>query len=297
VVLRLDAVLVSCRSQSDADPPVRGVEGRRGFEVHVAPAGFRAIRNGGVTLRFAILRDIAYVVAELPTGGSAGTILEDLCERAHWAFVARGSVAVAAASNRWEIGPETAFHVPGSFPHRFHSAERAILVGFERLAPGVDVSDEGLAALGFEIVRGGGTPAPAVLPGPPASVRAEPGDVVTDATQMGDLLLCQTSFGARSGYTSPFCDLEHWGLVTAGSLAIEWETDVEVVSAGDVFYCPPGPPGHRFHAADPAASIDFTPLAAFQRPGRVVDWRRRVAAQVRARPPRRGARVETAALR
>ena len=265
--------------------------------MHVAPAGFRAIRNGGVTLRFAILRDIAYVVAELPPGGSAGTILEDLCERAHWAFVTRGSVAVVGASSRWEIGPDTAFHVPAAFPHRFHAADSAVLVGFERLAAGVDVSDEGLVAQGFEIVRGAATAARAVLPSPAPSVRAEPGDVVTEATRMGDLLLCQTSFGPRSGYTSPFCDLEHWGLVTAGSLAIEWETDVEVVSAGDVFYCPPGPPGHRFHAAESAASIDFTPLAAFQRPGRVVGWRRDVAADVRAHPRRRGARVETAALR
>ncbi|MFL5757315.1 MAG: hypothetical protein ACJ77N_13595 [Chloroflexota bacterium] len=265
--------------------------------MHVAPAGFRAIRSGGVTLRFAILRDVAYVVAEVPASGTAGTVLENLCERPHWAFVARGSVAVAAQSGRSDIGPGTAFHVPATLVHRFHADGRVDLVGFERLAPGTDVSDERLVAEGFEIVRGGATAPPQVLPVPGPAERAEPGDVETRATRMGDLLLCQTSFGARSGYTSPFCDLEHWGLVTAGNLAIEWENDIEVLTAGDAFYCPPGPPGHRFRAADPAASIDFTPLAAFDRGTRVVDWRRDVAAKVRRAPQRRGARVETAALR
>ncbi|MFL5681085.1 MAG: cupin domain-containing protein [Chloroflexota bacterium] len=265
--------------------------------MHVAPAGFRAIRNGGVTLRFAVLRDIAAVLAELPETGSAGTIVEELCERPHWAFVARGSIVVTADTGRWEIAAGTAFHVPPDLPHRFHASGRAELVGFERLGPDDEITDERLAEHGFEIVRGAGTASRGVLPVPAPRAPADDGEIASQAVAMGDLLLAQTRFGARSGYTSLFCDLEHWGIVTAGSLVIEWERDIEILSAGDVFYCPPGPPGHRFHAADPAASIDFTPLAGFDRPGRVVDWRRVVAAGIPSRRrPRRPAEVETAAL-
>jgi mannose-6-phosphate isomerase-like protein (cupin superfamily) len=265
--------------------------------MHVAPAGFRAIRNGGVTLRFAVLRDIAAVFAELPETGSAGTIVEELCERPHWAFVARGSIVVTSDTGRSEIGAGTAFYVPPDLPHRFHSSGAAQLVGFERLGPEDDVSDERLVEHGFEIVRGGATSRGVVLPVPASTVPADDGDIASNAVRMGDLLLGQTRFGVRSGYTSSFCDLEHWGMVTAGSMAIEWENDIEVVTAGDVFYCPPGPPGHRFHAADAAASIDFTPLAGFDRPGRVVEWRRVVAAGTASPPRRRRAEVETAALR
>jgi quercetin dioxygenase-like cupin family protein len=63
--------------------------------------------------------------------------------------------------------------------------------------------------------------------------------------------------------------------VTAGSLAIEWEDDIEILAAGDVFWCPGGPPGHRLEAADPAAIIDLTPADALTGDGRLVTWRRR----------------------
>ena len=48
----------------------------------------------------------------------------------------------------------------------------------------------------------------------------------------------------------------------------------EVVSTGDVFHCPAGPPGHRIEAADPATFIDITPVFALERGGRLADWRR-----------------------
>ena len=48
--------------------------------------------------------------------------------------------------------------------------------------------------------------------------------------------------GERSGYTTDWCDAPHWGLVTNGQMAIEWEDDVEILSSGDIFHCPAGPP-------------------------------------------------------
>ena len=268
--------------------------------MHVAPAEFRSVRNDGLTLRFAILGPVSYVLAELPPGGSAGTLLEDPCDRQHWAFVVDGEVELESGSRRWSIPSGSAFFVPGSLPHRIRSAGAARIAGFERLEPGRDVSDERLEADGYEFVRGrpGAQPRAVVPRVGPGQLAAEPGEVATEGVPMGDLVMCQTRFGSRSGFASPFCDVEHWGLVTAGSMAIEWEDDIEVLTAGDVFFCPPGPPGHRFTAADPAASIDFTPLAAFDGAARLVDWRRNVTAAVRSRRRQRGAAaVEIAALR
>ena len=81
--------------------------------------------------------------------------------------------------------------------------------------------------------------------------------------------------GERSGYTAGWCDSPHWGIVTEGRLAIEWEDDVEILSKGDVFHCPAGPPGHRIEAADPATFIDLTPTAVLDGDGRLTDWRGR----------------------
>jgi quercetin dioxygenase-like cupin family protein len=86
------------------------------------------------------------------------------------------------------------------------------------------------------------------------------------------MVMAQTRFGQGSGYTTEWCDAPHWGLVTSGRLAIEWENDVEILSAGDVYHCPAGPPGHRLEAADPASVIELTPLVLA--PGtRVAPWR------------------------
>ncbi|HEY0443233.1 MAG TPA: hypothetical protein VGC90_03330 [Candidatus Limnocylindrales bacterium] len=266
--------------------------------MHTAPAAFRSIRNAGLTLRFAVLGPVAYVLAEVPAAGSRGTALEEACERPHWGFVVDGTVALEGPDRQWSIPAGSAFHVPPNLRHAFRTTGAARIAGFAALDRNQDFTDEGLAAAGYDVVSGrAGAQPRAVVPrvgsGQPPAQR---GEVATHATLMGDVVMCQTRFGPRSGFTSRFCDLEHWGLVTAGSMAIESEEDVEVVTAGDVFYCPPGPPGHRFTAADAAASIDFTPVAAFERGGRVVPWRAEVAASLEGRRRRRPA-VEIAALR
>jgi quercetin dioxygenase-like cupin family protein len=244
--------------------------------MHVAPAAFRSVRTGRLVAHFAMLGDLAYVLAEVPRTGSAGTALEEPCVRPHWAFVVEGTIEVEVNGDRRSVDAGTAFHVPAGLEHRLFSTGPARLAGFEPVDPSRDLSDERLRADGYDIL-----PRPADigrdLVVPPAGVESarapDPGEIVASAVTMGDRILTRARFGPRSGYTSAFCDLPHWGLVTAGSLAIEWEDDVEVVTAGDVFHCASGPPGHRFLAADPAAMIDFTPAAAIVSGSRLQGWR------------------------
>ena len=92
---------------------------------------------------------------------------------------------------------------------------------------------------------------------------------------MSRFVLTQARFGPGSGYTSEWCDAPHWGLVTAGRIAIEWEDDLEIVAAGDVYHCEGGPPGHRLEAADPASIVDLTPTDRLG--GRLAAWRRAAA--------------------
>jgi quercetin dioxygenase-like cupin family protein len=265
--------------------------------MHVGPADFRSIRRDGLLLRFAILGEVAYVLVEVPPSGSAGTALETPCERPHWAFVMAGEVELDAASERVTVPAGNAFHIRDGIRHRIRATGRTRLAGFERIDPRDDVSDAALTAQGFELIADvPGSPAivPVVEP-PPAVI--EVGDVVPTGSRMGSLLLCQVGFGPRSGYASPFCDLQHWGQVTAGNIAIEWENDIEVLTAGDVFYCPPGPPGHRFQAADPSAMVDFTPLDALTGDGRMADWRHALAMRTGALGNQPGRNVEVATLR
>jgi mannose-6-phosphate isomerase-like protein (cupin superfamily) len=260
--------------------------------MHVGPTDFRSIRRDGLLLRFAILGEVAYVLAEVPPGGSAGTALEDACERPHWAFVVSGEIELDVAPKRVSVPAGSAFHLPQGISHRIRAAGRTRLAGFDRIDARQDVSDAGLQAQGFEVLPE--TPGGSRAMGPfveLASLPVELGEIVTTGSRMGNLLFCETRFGPRSGYASPFCDLEHWGQVVAGNIAIEWENDIEVLTAGDVFYCPPGPPGHRFQAADPSATVDFTPLDAFNGDGRIVEWRQALATRVRVRKERREVKV------
>ena len=88
------------------------------------------------------------------------------------------------------------------------------------------------------------------------------------------LVLTEARFGPTSGYTAGWCDAPHWGLVTDGSIALEFEDSVEILGTGDVYHCPPGPPGHRVEAADPATILDLTPLALLESGRRISPWRR-----------------------
>jgi quercetin dioxygenase-like cupin family protein len=239
--------------------------------LHVAPGRLRTLNQGGLQIRFVILDSMAYVLAQTQAAGSAGTSLERPCTDAHWGFVIAGELTFVRGRRREAIRSGRAFHVPAGGPsHRFEADGRVTLAGFAPVDPAIDVSDGRLTAAGFTVVarRSG----PIIVP-PLAPLEVPSGAIETEMWRMSGYVMSRVRMGERSGYRSGWCDAPHWGLVTSGSMTIEWERDVEVVATGDVFHCPAGPPGHRIEAADPASFIDLTPVAAYDT-GRLADWRR-----------------------
>lgn len=245
--------------------------------MHVPPSDFRAVRRDGVALQYALLGDVGFATASFPPSGSRETFAERLCESPHWGLTAAGDVELELAGERHRLAPGTAFHVPAGQPHRFLIAGEARLAGFEPLRPGVG-TPAALAAAGFEPVRRSADVTGIVsLVSPRPERQPGEGEILAESRRMGEWLFTRARFGRRAGYTSTLCDLPHWGLVLAGSLAVETEDGVEVLGAGDVFRCEAGPPGHRLQAAEPAVILDYTPVEAIERPAphaaRVVDWR------------------------
>jgi quercetin dioxygenase-like cupin family protein len=257
--------------------------------MHVAPVDLRSLRQGGLVLRFAMLGEMAYVFAELPATGSAGTSLETPCSQAHWGFVIEGELTFVRGGKREVIPAGRAFHVPaGGQDHWFEASAGALIAGFQPIESEDEVSDERLAARGFELLAPDKVVAAATIV-PAIPTRAVPlGQIRAETWPMSSFLMTRVRMGERSGYTTDWCDAPHWGLLTHGQMAIEWEDDVEILSSGDIFHCPAGPPGHRLEAADPATFLDLTPIAALAG-ARVADWRRDV--DVDDRPPSRGIAV------
>jgi quercetin dioxygenase-like cupin family protein len=242
--------------------------------MHVSPHDFRAVRAGQVTLRFAELGPVVFVFADIPAG-TTGTALEEPCERPHWGFVLEGPIHVERGDARSTLEAGTAFHIPGGAPaHRLLATGPARAAGFELLDPDVRTGDADLRKRGFQIVSPKAT---VDVPSVPASVPAR-GRIESRFTRMGSLGMALSWFGPLSGYASTWCDLPHWGIVIDGRVAIEWEDSIEVLTAGDVFRCPEGPPGHRIQAADPAFVLDLTPLDAVTPERRAVEWRRGLVA-------------------
>lgn len=242
--------------------------------MHVTPSELRILRQDGIQIRFVLLGSMAYAVAELPDAGSSGSALEEPCAKPHWGFVLEGDVAFHSGSVRQVIPPGSAFHVPpGGAPHRFEVHGCARIAGFESIDPVIDTSDEALVARGFELTDGQSAGPASVIPATTATLLA-PGQIDARQWRMSSFVLTQARFGSGSGYLSDWCDAPHWGVVTSGRLAIEWENDIEILAAGDIYHCQGGPPGHRLEAADPASIIDLTPIAALDGGLRLADWRR-----------------------
>lgn len=260
--------------------------------MHVTPSELKVLRQDRTVVRFALIGGWAFVLADI-SAGSAGTAMEAPCTKPHWGFVNAGELVHEADGRRQVIPAGSAFHVPGGGPpHRFHVSGQARISGFEPVDPAVDTSDEALAARGLEPGNGGDLPAAVVVPAPTEPI-TEPDTIEARSWRMSQLVLAEARFGPGSGYTTQWCDAPHWGLVTAGRLAIEWESDVEIVAAGDVYHCPGGPPGHRLEAADPASVIDLTPASAL-RNGRVAQWR--VGSASAAKRPPEDSRLALASL-
>lgn len=236
----------------------------------------RGVTQGGMLVRYAVLGETAFALVELPDSGSAGTSLEQDCQQEHWGLVLSGDVNLEGPSQR-SFTAGTAFHIaPGGESHRFHAGGRAVIAGFVPLSEPVDESPEALRARGLEVARR--MPAPKAPPslmkvGGTSSRVEKRGGIELETAQMGQWLFTRTTFGPLSGYASGWCDLPHWGLVLSGDVVLNHENQVELLTAGDVFYCPHGPPGHQFEVADQATIIDYTPLADMDRGGRQEAWR------------------------
>jgi hypothetical protein len=187
-------------------------------------------------------------------------------------------VSLVAGRKAERFAEGTAFYVrPGKPAHRFLGEGASALAGFLPVPPDVDVSEDSLRGQGFEIVRR--PPAPPSLPstvrlGGAQHFTSSPGDVTVELAVMGAWVCSRTIFGRSSGYATDWCDLPHWGVVLSGNLGIHWEDDLELLSAGDVYYTPGGPPGHRLEAPDGARTLDYTPVADISRGERQADWRR-----------------------
>jgi len=142
----------------------------------------------------------------------------------------------------------------------------------------MDLEEAALAATGFEIVRvaPATSPLPATIPSTEPSTihRAARGAIEVATARMGPWIHSRATFGSLSGYTSGWCDMPHWGMVLSGDLAIVWEDHVELLTAGDAYYCPPGPPGHRLEVADEATVMDYTPIDRIRGTARRAEWRR-----------------------
>ncbi|MEO8570102.1 MAG: hypothetical protein ABI553_00250 [Chloroflexota bacterium] len=240
--------------------------------MHVAPVDLRAIRQNGMVIRFAMLGSMAYVLAEVPKSGSSGTSLEQPCRQAHWGFVIEGELSCLSDGKRERIPAGRAFHVPAGAPeHRFEASTRALIAGFQPVERDADVGDDSLAAQGFEILET--RVAPTIVP-PIPKRKVAAGQILTESWPMSGFVMTRVRMGQRSGYSSGWCDAPHWGIVSDGRFTIEWENDVEIVSTGEVFHCPGGPPGHRLEAADPTTFVDLTPISVTQGDGRLAEWRR-----------------------
>jgi mannose-6-phosphate isomerase-like protein (cupin superfamily) len=224
--------------------------------MHITPSELRPAPRRDLTVRSVRLGPVSAVLAELPAGGSAGTTLEQACQRAHWTVVLRGEVELLRGSERTELTTGQAFYVPAGQPaHQFRSSRRAVLAGF------VPSSDEAEWAIGALCIAGNSPTEPAA------------GEIHAEALPAGPWVMTRSSFGPTSGFGAGWCDLPHWGVVVSGGGVIEYENDVEVIAAGDLYYCPAGPPGHKLEVADRATFVDFTPRDAFEKSPRVGEWR------------------------
>ncbi len=244
--------------------------------MRVSPRDLRGIQAEGLLTRFAILGPVAFVSVEVPDDGSAGTGLERPTERPAWGIVLAGEVALHGAMEQ-QFPAGTAFHIPAGPPsHSFTAPARAVIAGFAPLSEDVDTTDAGMRARGFESVAGLLAPPPfprIISPAAGSTKYRTRGTIEAEVAVMGDWVFTRTSYGPLSGYTSGWCDLPHWGIVLAGDLALRFQTEVELLSAGDVYYCPAGPGGHRFQVTDSAVTVDYTPVSGLLGDGRKAEWR------------------------
>jgi quercetin dioxygenase-like cupin family protein len=238
--------------------------------MRVSPLELRAVRADGIVTRYAVLGEAAFILAELPETGSAGTALEAACRLEHWGLVLHGELRLEARRSR-TFRPGTAFYVAPGKVHRFRADGPTAVAGFAPVVGEIDDSPEALRARGIEVLGGVLLP-----PDLPPTVRmdgggrsAVTGQIETESAVMGRWLTTRSTYGRLSGYAEDWCDLPHWGMILDGSVILHWEhRELELLGPGDVFHSPAGPPGHRIEVPDRATIVDYTPVEAFHQPGR-----------------------------
>ena len=233
--------------------------------MRVSPRDLRAVRAGGLVTRYAVLGEGVFVIVELAATGSAGTLLEEPCQLEHWGLVLRGEVAAVEEQGTRTLSAGTAFYVRPGPTHRLEAPGRAVIAGFAPISEPIDDRPAALRARGIEPLRG--RRAKFV---PPSTIRVDAlpthttrvGLIETLSAPMGEWLFTRSAFGPLSGFGDTWCDLPHWGLMLAGDAVLRWEDgDLELLSPGDAFHTPLGPPGHRLEVADAAIVADYTPIA------------------------------------
>ena len=242
----------------------------------------QAVQRAGMLTRYSVFGPVTFVLADLPSGGTAGTGLDEACVTEHHGIVMSGAFSVHHADGRSEtFEAGTAFYVaPGPPPHTFTCTSGTVVGGFAANAVDPpDVSSARLAELGFEVVD-----RPPLLEELPRTITLggaintfrRPGAIDVEGSVMGEWLFLRATFGAGSGHTSGWCDLPHWGIVLDGEIAIRYEGETELAASGDAYFAPPG---HWFVSADGATIADYTPMAALTG-GRISRWRRASVALV-----------------
>jgi quercetin dioxygenase-like cupin family protein len=260
-------------SRQYCHPEQRNRSGVR-YSMHVALPDLRALRQGGLVLRYAIFDSVAFVLVEIPDAGSAGTSIEQPSRQAQWALVIDGELTCDGDGGSLAVPAGHALHVPGGPEHRLSASGGSRIAGFLPVDPSIEISDRFLVQQGFEILAPAATGDTLPIVAPTSAQGDSPDRVITARTwSMPPYAMTVARFGRASGYTATWCDAPHWGLVTSGQLVIEYEHDVEIVTAGDVYHCPSGAPAHRLEAADPATIVDLTPFEAIEGGGRIAEWR------------------------
>ncbi|MEX2184996.1 MAG: hypothetical protein WEC14_11165, partial [Chloroflexota bacterium] len=122
--------------------------------MRVSPGELQAVHRAGMLTRYSLFGPVAFVLADLPTGGVAGTGLDQPCLTEHHGIVLRGSFTVHLEDGRSETFKEgTAFYVSAGPPtHSFSATPRSVVGGFAATAEPPDVSPESLAARGYDVV-------------------------------------------------------------------------------------------------------------------------------------------------
>ena len=234
--------------------------------MRVSPRELKAVRAGGLVSRYAMLGDAAFVVADLPDGGTAGTSVEEPCRLEHWGLVLQGDLTLLGSAGthvRARDGVLRPARPRAPVPRLVAGRRRRLRAGHRadrRVARGAPGAwDRGA-------VPRGAAPASSrhdARRRDAGAARSALGQIETETAVMGDWLFRRSTFGPQSGYAEPWCDLPHWGFVLDGNMVLHWESqDLELLGPGDVYHCPGGPPGHRMEVADSALVVDYTPMSA-----------------------------------